>query len=202
MGFAAYFTSILGYELPPIGMKFIAIAVIVASTVLNAQGAKGADKVQFFLTWGNLVILVLLIAAAVFQTDTANLRPMFPKGIQGTFSAISIIYISFFGYQLIANNTDEIKNPTKTVPLAMKYAMMVSLTLYLIISFVAVLVISWETLADSPAPLVLVAVKSFGKFGFILIAIGGILASAAALNSTLLSQGRQILCYGQEPVFA
>jgi nucleotide-binding universal stress UspA family protein len=75
--------------------------------------------------------------------------------------------------------------------------MVISFIFYLLVAFAALLVIPWQELAASNAPLVLVANKLFGGFGFILISIGGILASASALNSTLSSQGRQIFAMGK-----
>jgi nucleotide-binding universal stress UspA family protein len=122
---------------------------------------------------------------------------MFPNGLDGTVTAIALIYISFFGYQLIANNAEEVVNPRETVPKAMLLSMVVSLCFYVAVALAAVLVIPWQELAVSQAPLVDVASITLGSKGWFVIAIGGVLASAAALNSTLLSQGRQIYAMGK-----
>lgn len=198
IGFAEYFTSVLGYQVPALGVKFFAGCLVVLSTYLNARGTKGADRVQNILTWGNLAVLTLLIIVSAFHLRPELATPTFPKGVQGTFGAIGIIYISFFGYQLIANNADEIRNPTVTIPRAMKYSMGISLLFYFLVAVVSVLVIPWQDLANSNAPLVEVATTSFGALGWVLISIGGILAAAGALNSTLLSQGRQIYAMGKD----
>ncbi len=196
VGFSQYFSKILGYDLPDFGIKIIACILILGSTLLNAKGTGGSDKIQSILTWGNIAILVLLILFSSFNVNTELIKPSLDKGVGGIWEAISIIYISFFGYQLIANNTDEIKNPKKTVPKSMKLSMIISFTLYLLIALISIAVIDWKELANSNAPLVLVASKSFGKFGFLLISLGGVLAAASALNSTILSQGRQIYTMG------
>jgi basic amino acid/polyamine antiporter, APA family len=198
IGFAEYFASILGYSLPAFGIKLIAGAIVLLSASLNARGTAGADQIQNILTWGNLVILVVLLVGAAFFLQPELGRPAFPNGLQGTFSAIGIIYISFFGYQLIANNADEIKEPTKTVPQAMKLSMGIALLFYLLVAVASVLVIPWQQLSASSAPLVDVATAIFGSFGWVLISTGGVLASAAALNSTVLSQGRQIYAMGKD----
>ncbi|MBX2841055.1 MAG: amino acid permease [Flammeovirgaceae bacterium] len=197
IGFAEYFASVLGYEFPAYGIKLIAIILVLASTSLNTRGTKSGEKVQKILTWGNVFILVLLIACSVFTINIDNLTPMYPKGLSGTGAAIAIIYISFFGFQLIANNSDEIKKPTETVPKAMILSLSISLLLYILITLTSILVIPWEELASSNAPLLLVATKSLGSFGWILISVGALIASAGALNSTLLSQGRQIFAMGK-----
>ena len=139
-----------------------------------------------------------LIVSAAGKADIANVKPMFPNGLRGIGGAIAIIYVSFFGYQLIANTAEEIIHPEKTVPRAMFLSMIVSLVFYVALAILSVLVVPWQTLAQSNAPLVDVAVKGLGRWGWLLIAAGGVLASAAALNSTLLAQARQIFAMGKD----
>lgn len=198
IGFAEYFTSLLGYRMPPFGVKVIAGGLVLFSTFLNAKGTKGADRIQNMLTWGNLGVLVVFLSVSVFFVEPELATPVFPNGYEGTLGAIGIIYISFFGYQLIANNADEIRNPTVTIPKAMKLSMIIALIFYLLVAVVSVLVVPWQTLAASNAPLVEVATRSFGPFGWLLISLGGVLAAGGALNSTLLSQGRQIYAMGKD----
>jgi len=197
-GFAYYFSPLLPYNLPEPVMKAIALVIISVLTVLNCRGTKGGDRVQKLFTWGNLFVLLTLILLATRKVNPAHVKPMFPQGLAGVGAAISIIYVSFFGYQLIANNAEEILDPEKTVPKAMLLAMFVSLTFYVAVAIVSVMVVPWETLARSKAPLVDVALASIGKLGWVLISLGGVLASAAALNSTLLSQARQIFAMGKD----
>ena len=73
----------------------------------------------------------------------------------------------------------------------------ISFVIYLVISLIAVLVVPWQQLATSKAPLLMLATKSLGSFGWLLISVGAIIASAGAFNSTLLSQGRQIFAMGK-----
>ncbi len=197
-GFAYYFSPLLPYALPAPVVKGIAITIIIILTVLNSRGTKGGEKVQKCFTWGNLLVLLTLILLAFRKANLEHVTPMFPQGLEGVGGAIAIIYVSFFGYQLIANNSEEIIAPEKTVPKAMFLAMIVSLTFYVAVAIVAVMVVPWETLSHSKAPLVDVALKGIGRLGWLLIALGGVLASAAALNSTLLSQARQIFAMGKD----
>ncbi|MDM8555488.1 amino acid permease [Desulfococcaceae bacterium HSG7] len=197
MGLAFYLTSVFPAGFPEYGMTVIAVGAVAGLTVLNTLGA-GGNKVQFVFTWGNLLILGVFIIAGLFKADTANISPMLPNGWSGVGEAVSLIYVSFFGYQLIANNAEEIVEPTKTVPRAMFLAMMVSLCFYVIIAIVSVLVVPWKELAESRAPLAVVAKAGMGQAGWIFIAAGGVLASAAALNSTIISQARQIFAMGRD----
>jgi amino acid transporter/nucleotide-binding universal stress UspA family protein len=197
MGFGYYFGPLLPLELPDTALKGLGLIIVAVLTLLNCRGAKGGDRIQKILTWGNLLVLLTLILLAAPKANIEHVRPMFPQGLTGIGAAIAIIYVSFFGYQLIANTAEEIINPEKTVPRAMLLSMIVSLVFYLALAVTSVLVVPWENLAQSKAPLVEVAVKGLGRRGWLLIAAGGVLASAAALNSTLLSQARQIFAMGK-----
>ena len=198
IGFAYYMTSIFAQQLPEIAMRGLAVVIVAMLTALNCYGSKGGDRIQKVFTYGNLLVLLLLVVLALPHTEAQGLRPMFPNGIGGIGSAIAIIYVSFFGYQLIANNAEEIVHPTKTIPRAMLLSMGVSLCFYVALALVSVMVVPWETLSRSNAPLIEVALKGIGRFGWFVVALGGILASAAALNSTLLSQARQIFAMGRD----
>ena len=197
IGFAYYLASLLGYEVPEVAIKALAILIVLGLTSLNCRGTQGGDRFQKIFTWGNLVVLSILILSAAPEANPEHLKPMFPNGLEGMTAAIAIIYISFFGYQLIANNAEEIVEPRITVPRAMLFSMLVSLIFYVLIALVSVLVVPWDTLSAAQAPLVEVASRSLGSFGWLVVAFGGVLASAAALNSTLLSQGRQIYAMGK-----
>ena len=198
IGFAEYFTTLLGYQAPAGAVKATAGALVLLSSYLNARGTAGADRIQNLLTWGNLAILTILLIGAVFFLRPELAVPTFQTGYRSTFNAIGIIYISFFGYQLIANNADEIRDPTVTIPKAMKLSMGIAFVFYLLVALVSIMVVPWQELSQSSAPLTDVATVIFGGAGWFLISLGGILAAAAALNSTLLSQGRQIYAMGRD----
>ncbi len=77
-------------------------------------------------------------------------------------------------------------------------SMVISLAIYVLVALAAVMSVPWEELANSDAPLVLMANKSLGGKGWIVISLGGILASLGALSSTLVSQSRQTYAMGKD----
>jgi amino acid transporter/nucleotide-binding universal stress UspA family protein len=202
IGFAEYALSLLEIKVPVYLIKATAIGITLLITAFNLRPTHGTKfNFQNLFVWGNVGILLLLIIFSFFHLDAKNAEPVFPNGFEGTMGAISLIYISFFGYQLIANNADEIIEPEKTVPKAMKLSMLIALIIYALVAIAAVLTVSWKELADSSAPLVLVANKSFGGKGWMIISLGGVLASLGALSSTLISQSRQSYTMGKDRFF-
>lgn len=203
IGFAEYAVALSGFHLPQFEIKLIATGITLLIIVPNLLPSKKNSKfnLQTWIIWGNVIILLILILFSFFHMNPDLVRPTFPKGLSGTFGAISLIYISFFGYQLIANNADEIVEPEKTIPKSMKLSMIISIALNLLVAIAAVLTISWKDLSESHAPLVMVANKALDGKGWILISIGGILASLGALSSTLISQSRQTYAMGKDRFF-
>ena len=196
LGFAYYSVSLSGVVLPDLAVRFVALLITVTLTLLNCVGTRSGEKAQRILTWGNLFVLLSLIVAASWQLDPTKATPLFPNGFGGLAGAVAIIYISFFGYQLIANNAEEIVDPQITIPRAMLLAMLISLGFYVAVAVVCVLTLPWQELAGSQAPLLAVGSRVLGGWGGWIIGSGAVLASAAALNSTVLSQGRQIYAMG------
>ena len=201
VGFSFYATSLFVHSLAPWLFKGVAVALVAMLTLLNSRSAAGSDTVQRIFTWGNIAVLLALVLLALRNFAPENLSPTLPNGIQGVASAVAIIYVSFFGYQLIANNAEEIKQPLRTVPLAMTLSLLISLAVYLAVAVVSVGIVPWNELGQTSAPLAEVARKAIGRWGLWLVGIGGTLASAAALNGTLQSQARQIFAMGRDRLF-
>lgn len=176
----------------------VAMGAIVVLSVLGLRGGEGGQKMQGILTWGNVAVLILLLITALFVADSAHLTPHFPKGAVGVGSAISLIYISFFGYQLIANNAEEIREPEKTVPRAMVIALLIALAVYVLVTLASAWAVPADALAASDAPLVLVATQSLGGAGKVIVGVGAVLAAAGALNGTLLGNSRQLFAMGRD----
>ena len=201
VGFSAYLSAFL--HLDPAPQWFIRTAAVTLVALLTAaalRGGKGGGRLQIFFTWGNLLVVCIFIGVAFLGFDSDNLAPMLPNGFSGVGGAVSLIYISFFGYQLIANTSEEITEAEKTVPRAMIISLAVAFVAYLLTAIAAVSAVPWQELAASDAPLTLVAERSIGQTGVYLIGFGALLASIAALNGTLISQGRQIFAMGRDRI--
>ncbi len=198
-GFSAYAAGFLPVDSVPRWVTTsMSIGLVGVLITFGLRGGRGGDRIQRIFTWGNIAVLVVLAIIALPEAQSANFTPALPKGFAGIGAAISLIYISFFGYQLIANSAEEIRDARRTVPRAMKLSWLLALVFYVLIALCSVAAVNWKQLAASDAPLVLVATKGLGSWGAILIGLGGVLASVAALNGTLLSQSRQIYAMGRD----
>ncbi len=100
----------------------------------------------------------------------------------GIVSAGLLAFFAFVGFEDIANVAEEVKNPTKTLPKAVFYTLLIATSLYLAVVSVVVLIVPMDALKTSAAPLALVfdnaSVTTQGAFF--------IIASVATLNGVLI----------------
>jgi amino acid transporter len=78
----------------------------------------------------------------------------------GSWAGISagafLAFYAFIGFEDMVNVAEEVKNPRKTMPLAIILALSVATILYVLVALVAVLAVPVESLIASDAPLVTV----------------------------------------------
>jgi APA family basic amino acid/polyamine antiporter len=199
LGFAAHFNPLLDLVIrisPPV--KFSAFAMAFLLLLINIKGTKESGKTQNFFTITKVAILVIFIGLCLPYVKTQNLKPFTPFGFTGIISATALIYISFFGFELISSASEEIKNPQKTVPRAILLSLFIPMLIYVGVILVSVGILDYHTLGTSAAPLVLIAQKVLGNYGLLFVLVGGLLSTISALNATILAASRQTYAMGRD----
>jgi APA family basic amino acid/polyamine antiporter len=199
LGFAGHFNPLLDLVIkvsPPV--KFSAFAIAFLLIAINIKGAKESGKTQNIFTISKVAILIIFIALCIPHVKTSGFKPFAPFGFTGIISATALIYISFFGFELISSASEEIKNPTKTVPRAILLSLFIPMLIYVGVVLVSTGILDYQTLGTSAAPLVLIAEKALGNYGLLFILVGGLLSTTSALNATILAASRQTYAMGRD----
>ena len=191
-GFAGYLNS------------FVSVPTLIGSVgllvVLGAIAIKGSGEsatMAAVLTGLEVLGLVLVIwfgRDAFAHIDVGGLFALDPAvGIGGLFAGAFLAFYAFIGFEDMVNVSEEVKNPSRTMPLAILLALVVSTVLYLLVVVVSTTLVSPAELAGSDAPLTLVFERSGARYGLVLSLIGMI----AAMNGVIVQiiMGSRIL-YG------
>jgi APA family basic amino acid/polyamine antiporter len=199
LGFAGHFNPLLDLviKVSP-SVKFSAFAIAFLLIAINIKGAKESGKTQNIFTISKVAILIIFIALCIPHVKTSGFKPFAPFGFTGIISATALIYISFFGFELISSASEEIKNPTKTVPRAILLSLFIPMLIYVGVVLVSTGILDYQTLGTSAAPLVLIAEKALGNYGLLFILVGGLLSTTSALNATILAASRQTYAMGRD----
>jgi amino acid transporter len=98
----------------------------------------------------------------------------------------TLIFLAYEGFELIANASEDARDPKRTLPRAYLLAIGSVIALYVLVAFVAVGNLSPAAIARQRDYALAAAAQPFlGSAGFKLIAIAAVVSTASAINATL-----------------
>jgi amino acid transporter len=128
---------------------FILLSIALVSLFfiyLNYYGALVTGMTENVITVAKIVILFVFIAYGVkyllgspqeLVRSYSGFGAAFPNGLWGVLSAMSLTFIAFEGYDLIATVSEEIKDPKRNIPKAIFLSLGISVLIYLLVVLVA-----------------------------------------------------------------
>lgn len=217
LGFGAYLKECL----PLIGMgdlhlpffsleKWMAVAIVAIFCFINYRGASEAGGAGNFITGGKIALLAVFIGFGVWITLhrpdwhlTFTENPM-PNGIGSLFIAMGLTFIAFEGYEIIAQCSEEVRNPERNVPRAILLSLVIVVPIYLLVAFAALGALqpegmpSWKYLGLHKETALVNVAETFFRGGGVLILIGGLFSTMSALNATIYSSSRVSFAMGRD----
>ncbi len=191
-GFGNYLYSLTGA--PPLTS---AICLLLFLGILNVLGVKWSGFVQICIVLIEIALLVIFFAIGSFHIHYALYQPFAPNGIHGVIAAALVGFLSMVGWDGIVAAGEEVKNPRRTIPLAIFMSISIVFFLYLSLLFVSTGVVSWRELSQSPIPVTLASKKFLGSFGPILVNIVIVVALTATANAFIMSISRTAFAMGR-----
>ncbi len=197
LGFGGYLHALTG-----IPVAAGAVALVAFCVVLNIAGIKISGRTQTIIITVAILSLTGFSLLGLPKISQTNLVPFFPNGITGVFLATLLCFLAFGGFDMVAAAGEEIKNPRRNLPFAIILTLVVVLALYLIVTYVAVGLLPWRTLASSKAPLFLAGSNSIEPiFGPTFVALAAVLTTAATGNAVLVVTSRVTFAMSRDGVF-
>ena len=219
VGFGAFLYQLLGPNVagilsdqPLFGVipfdKLIAVASIAAFTYINIRGASETGKTGTIVTIVQLGTILCLIVAGSWMmynnpNSSANFVDFMPTGIAGLVAAMGLTFIAFEGYEIIVQTGEEVKNPKRNIPRAIFISLAIVVTLYCLVAFVSIGAISpegiaaWRFIGEGGELGIMKAAEIFLPYGALIVLVGGMVSTLAALNATTFSSARVAFAMGR-----
>ena len=186
LGLASYVVAMF----PFFPLKVIAVSAALVLTGLNLVGTKHSAMINNILVLVKIVILCLVVGFGVFQVNSQIYSPCAPNGLVGILQGAGFIFFAYLGFGRIAALGEEVKNPRRTLPLAILLALITSVILYVLTGLVATGLQNYQTLKGSGSPLA-DAARAMGNSTLIAtISFGAIVATASVLLTNLIGLSR------------
>lgn len=164
-----------------------AVLLIVSMAFLNMLGAQDSSRTETLLVALKLIILLVLAGTAffVFHEPAQSLPQPSAKSFWG---GIGVTFFAFAGYGVITNAAGDVKNPQRTIPLAIYATLLIVAALYCSLAFVVLNFVELHELLAHPNTAVATAAhKLLGPVGFGLIYLTIFIAYATGVNATYFS---------------
>lgn len=200
LAFSGYFLELV-QTLLNVPFLLTAMVFVVVLAFINFRGISESVRLNLAMSLTELagLALVLVIGVLVFVSGDADLsRPFqFNEGGNPALLALAGAVLAFFamtGFENAANVAEEVQNPSKVYPRALLGGMTVAGVIYLIIAFVASMVVPTERLAGSEVALLEVVRTGLPAFPGWLFAIVACIAISNTCLVSLITNSR--IMYG------
>ncbi len=211
--FAALSAVGFGYSLnilfPAIPIVPAAILIIVIFSLLNIFGVSMVGNVQVALGVIQLTFFGIYVAAAFISPNGFHWNTLIPDGkffvypdawtnFAKLLRTIALIYIAYVGFEVIADDAEEAKNPDRMLPRALIISVTVVLVVNIVMVSAALGTIPWRELAGSKTVLTDTVARTIPGWGITLMALCGVETMLTTINAAMLSATREAFTLGRD----
>src|SRR5690606_22408363 len=135
----------------------VAVAGVVALAALNYRGVTKTAMLTRALVATSLIALAAVVVGIALGGEASPAKIDWPDmgadDAYGIMQAAGLLFFAFAGYARIATMGEEVRDPKRTIPRAIRSALLITVAIYLVVAVAALLAAGPESLANSSAPL-------------------------------------------------
>lgn len=194
------------------GRKVFAFIAIFTFMIINLRGVKESGNVQNIIVLFKVLVLMFIGILGLIHFKGGNYIPftldhdpldLMEKDLLGGASGIvigsAVIFVSYEGFQVIANTVEELKNPARDVRIGMYISIVVVTFIYIVVTMATF------SLVDDPHSIteaaLIDAVRFVGQWAVLLVTLGAAASTTSAINATLLGSSRLAYVMGDYKAF-
>ncbi len=130
---------------------------------LLSRGVSDADRVENVLVVLKVIAILAFVAIGLTAIHPANYHPFIPAyhvradgtafgGWQGIYAGVSMIFLAYIGFDSIAANSAEAKDPEKTMPRGIIGSLIIAVLLFMAVALVLVGMFKYTHYTDNAEP--------------------------------------------------
>lgn len=173
----------------------IALGAILTTAIVqavNARGVRAAGEFALLTVLIKILPLLAVILVVLVRTGTGqNLSPLAPTPVtvDNLATAMTLTLFAMLGFECATAPVGKVRNPTRTIPLALIAGSSFVALLYLLGSTSVSLILSPEATAASTSPFADALVANFGEAAAVFAAVTIAVAAFGGANNNLLAAG-------------
>ncbi len=188
--FGQYLGNVVG--LGPWFPRMAGVGIVVFFLWLNLRGVGEAGGVEVILVWFKVFVLAGLAAVGMARWNPAMMSQGVPHaGIGSALFGAASVFMAYEGFQLLTYDYDDIRNPRRTLPLAVLSAIVVVIILYVAVAVGTAMLIGADRLVEhEEVALAIAGQQAFGIVGLVGVTVAAAFSTGSAINATLFATAR------------
>jgi APA family basic amino acid/polyamine antiporter len=200
-----------------------AVLIVLVLTAVVMLGIRISSRLNAIMVTIKLAVVFFVIVAGLFFVKGSNYTPFVPEsqpapnrpgwdspvidavfglapsnfGVMGIFTAASIVFFAFIGFDVVATAAEETKNPQRDMPRGILGSLVICTTLYVLVCLVVVGMQNYADLNES-APLSEAFKAVDQDWAATLITIGALAGLTTVVMVLLLGQSRIIFAMSRD----
>jgi len=185
----------------------IAIAFLLAFTILHASGIRNGSRVQQITSVIKIVCFVVLIVACFSYSGVKiNRIPESTAVLQigviiGFFKSLQMVLGTYDGWYAGCFFAEEDENPSKNIPKSLYTGAIIVILIYVIVNMAFFYVLPVASLANSPLAASDVAKVVFGNKGAIIVTVIALFSIISILNAFMMIPARILFGMSRDGYF-
>jgi len=176
-----------------------AVVLVGLCALLLIRGASESATVNAVMVLIKLAVLLLFIVVGSFGWNSDNLADFAPYGLTGVVGATGLIFFSYIGLDAVSTAGEEVKNPRRTMPLAILIALAVVTGFYVLVAIVAVAAQPTAQFEDQEAGLAAILQQVTGTtWPGTILAAGAVISIFSVTLVTIYGQTRILFAIGRD----
>jgi amino acid transporter len=204
VSFGSYAASVfIGEDAGATWVKIFAVVILVAMLWLNVVGSQAVAKVQSVIVWIVVGILLSFAVVTIADMDPSLLAFSTYPPLREIVSSIALTFFAFLGFGVITFTAKDLADPSTQLPRAMYVALAIATVTYVAVALGVFGTLTVEEVIASGGTAIAVAAEpSLGRFGYWLMSVTGLFATAGATNAGIYPASglsTQLAATGQFP---
>ncbi|KAK2967379.1 hypothetical protein RJ640_012946 [Escallonia rubra] len=180
-------------------LDFPAVAITVFLTLCLCHSTKESSILNLVMTVFHVGFFGFIIIAGFFNGSAENLvKPggLAPFGVRGVLDGAAIVYFSYIGYDSVSTMAEEIKNPSKSLPVGIVGSVLIVSALYCLMGLSLCLMVPYDKISETAS--FSIAFQRMGwKWASNVVGAGASMGIFASLLVAMLGQARYLCVIGR-----
>lgn len=197
-GFVQSLLALFNFAAPAWVQKILVVALVGSLVAINMRGVRAGARVLEAITLVKLLPLLLFVLVGMFFVERSNLAWTSVPDVSTVLGSAGIMIFAFSGIEGATVPSGEVKNISRTVPLAIFLALGGITILYLAIQFVALGIMGLDLASTGRTPLAEAACVAFGPSARTGMIAAAIVSMFGYLTANMLSEPRGLFAMSRD----